>query len=555
MNASIDALARKTTLSDLETQTFDVVIVGGGISGAGVANAATRAGLSVALLEGDDFAAGTSSRSSKLIHGGLRYMLTGDLALVRKTALERKIINRLAPHLAQPRRMVLPARGRVRMMQYRAGIGLYEKFGNVEESELHERWGHEEMAKHEPLLRRDQFKFAMAYTEYSTDDARLVLGNLRQAVKQGAIAANRARVTGLLHDGSGRDRTVRGVEARCGLTGREFRVRGKTVVNAAGPWLEDLQKMETTGIKPMLALSKGIHVVLSFERLPIKNIVVFESHDGRHLFLVRRGPVVYVGTTDTFHDRGAQMWPEMTEQDVDYLLEAIPQTVDTKPLQHNDVLGAWAGLRAMVAQVGKKSSEVSRNDQIVVGDGGMISIAGGKLTGYRSVARSVLNKLADVGGFTLAEGEDAPLPGGDFSGGARALAARLAQETQVDERVARRLTSLYGTEARQVLDYGATPVAPGSKVLLGEVDWAVRHEGAATFEDLVYRRTRIGIFDPQVRHILPALAQRMAQVCDWDAAQCTEQLTSVRRRLAADLSFAPSPEPAPAAAAAAAVHV
>lgn len=554
MTASIDALARKTTLSDLETQTFDVVIVGGGISGAGVANAASRAGLSVALLEGDDFAAGTSSRSSKLIHGGLRYMLTGDLALVKKTAAERKVINRLAPHLAQPRRMVLPARGRVRMMQYRTGIGLYEKFGNVDASELHERWTHEEMAQHEPLLRRDKFKFALAYTEYSTDDARLVLGNLRQAVAQGAIVANRARVTDLVQEGAGKGRTVRGVVARCGLTGREFSVRGKTVVNAAGPWLEDLQKMETRGAKPMLALSKGIHVVLSYDRLPIKNIVVYESGDGRHLFLVRRGPVVYVGTTDTFHDNGAQMWPEMTEQDVDYLLQAIPESVDTAPLRHSDVLGAWSGLRAMVAQVGKKSSELSRNDQILVGDGGMVSIAGGKLTGYRSVARSVMNKLVEVGGFTLAEGEELPLPGGDFSGGAKAWAARLAEEAQIDAHTASRLTGLYGTEARQVLAYGATPVAPGSKVLLGEVDWAVRHEGAATFEDLVYRRTRVGLFDPQVRFILPALAERMAQVCDWDAAQCTEQLVTVRRRLAEDLSFAPSAETAPAGAAAP-VHV
>ncbi len=533
---SIATPDRARTLDALARESFDCAVIGGGITGAGVACEAARRGLRVALLESEDFASGTSSRSSKLIHGGLRYLAQGEVALVRETALERKVIFRQAPHLAERRWMCVPARSRAGLMKFRVGIGTYEKLGAVEGEDLHRNWGAEEIAAEEPLLDRATYPFACAYREYVTDDARLVLANLRAAVGAGAVVLNHAAVDAVTLE-SGR---ARGVEATCRLSRRHVRVRARAVVNAAGPWVDAVRRLEDAEAKPLLLLSKGVHVVMRAERLPLRHLWVLGAPDGRSIFAVPRGAAVYVGTTDTHYPRGSELWPEITSEDVEYLLAPLPRYFAIEPVKPEECFAAWAGLRPLVAEAGKKPSEISRRDEVLVGRAGVVSIAGGKLTGYRPMTRRSVEQVAREIGATLAPPppDDLPLPGGDFEGGLERLAAGLRARTGGPADAALRLARLYGSEADAVLALGAQALAVGVDACAGEVDWAVREEGAATVEDVLFRRTRIALYDPGGRAAVAAIGARMGALLGWNDARRAEEVARTEARLAADLAFA-----------------
>jgi glycerol-3-phosphate dehydrogenase len=527
---------RAANLDRLEAGLFDCVIVGGGITGAGIAREATERGLTAALLEAKDFSSGTSSRSSKLIHGGLRYLAMGDVLLVRETARERKAIRLMAPHLAEPRWMVVPVRSRRGLLKMRAAIAAYERLGGVEEGDLHRNWSAEDLKREEPALRRSEYRWACSYREYLTDDARLVLANLRAAVLEGATALNYARVDGLFREGE----RVAGVEAICRWTGRRIRVRGRCVINAAGPWVEAMRSLEDPSAPPLLHLSKGIHVVLLPERIPIRNMIVLGTADGRSIFVIRRGEVVYVGTTDTTYPRSAEEWPQITSGDVEYLLEPLPRCLNVEPVKPDEVVAAWAGLRPLISEPGKKPTEISRRDEILIGPGGVVTIAGGKLTGYRLMARRTVEKAAAVAGLELRPGADdpRPLPGGDFDGDLGRLSGQLARQGAPGA-AAERLARLYGVEALELLEDGFHPLVEGGSVAAEEVDWAILMEGAVTLEDVLYRRTRVPFYDPSLRErVVEPVADRMAALLGWDASRRMREVESVRGRLTQDLAFA-----------------
>jgi glycerol-3-phosphate dehydrogenase len=533
---ALSTLDRARPLERLEATTFDGVVIGGGITGAGVAREAALRGLEVALLEARDFAAGTSSRSSKLIHGGLRYLAMGDVALVRETALERQRVFALAPHLAERRWMLVPARSRASLLKFRAALTTYEALGAVEDADRHRNWDAAELARSEPALRRDRYPLACVYREYLTDDARLVLANLRDAAARGALAVNHAPVERVLVE---RGRAA-GVEATCRESGRRVRVRAGCVVNAAGPWVEAVRGLEDPGAPPLLHLSKGVHVVLPRERLPLHHIAILGTADKRSLFAIPRCGVVYVGTTDTSYGRGAEEWPEVERADVEYLLAPLPRYFDVSPIGVDACVAAWAGLRPLLAQPGKAPQELSRRDEVTLGPAAVVTVAGGKLTGYRKMGADVLARAAEVLGRRLPapEREDAPLPGGDFDGDLDTLARRLAGPAALASDAAARLASLYGTEAEAVARLGARPLCPGSSVLAGEVDWAIAVEGAATVEDVVYRRTRAALYEPVAREaVVEPVARRMAERLGWPAARCDREIAATRARLARDLGF------------------
>jgi glycerol-3-phosphate dehydrogenase len=535
--AAIPASRRDAALDALERERFDVAVIGGGITGAGIAREAAQRGLRVALLEADDFASGTSSRSSKLIHGGLRYLAQGEVNLVRETALERKEIWRQAPHLAERRWMVVPARTRAGLMKLRVGIGAYEKLGQVEDADVHRNWGSADLEREEPALDRATYAFACAYREYLTDDARLVLANLRAAVGDGAVVLNHAAVVNVVVE----DGHAAGVEAVCRLAGRRVRVRARAVVNAAGPWVDALRALEDRGAAPLLHLSKGVHVVLRASRLPVRNMVVLGTRDGRSIFVIRRGPVVYLGTTDTSWPHGSDLWPEIGSDDVEYLLEPVPRYFAVEPVKPEECVAAWAGLRPLVAEPGKDPREMSRRDEILEGPAGVVTIAGGKLTGYRPMARRAVEQAAGLAGLSLAPApaEERPLPGGDFDGDLDRIALRLARETGVSEAAGGRLARLYGSEAGDVVALGTAPLARGCDVLAGEVVWGVEREGACTLEDALYRRTRAALFDPDARErIVEPIARAMAERLGWSDARAADEIGAVRARLAGDLAFA-----------------
>jgi glycerol-3-phosphate dehydrogenase len=534
-SAPLSTSTRTATLDRLERETFDCVVVGGGITGAGIAREAALRGLSVALLEARDYAAGTSSRSSKLIHGGLRYLAMGDVALVRSTALERKVIHRLAPHLAEPRWMVVPARSRAGLMKLRAGIGTYEKLGAVEERDRHQNWGHEELAQGEPLLDRERFAFACVYREYLTDDARLVLANLRAAADLGAAVLNHAPVVAVTRDNGAAD----GAESECALSGRRIRVRGRCVINAAGPWVDAVRHLEDASAPPRLTLSQGIHVVVPAARLPIRNMLILNAPDRRTIFAIRRGGAVYLGTTDVLHERHDE-WPAIRREDVEYLLAPVTRDLTCGALTPDDVVATWCGLRPLIAEAGKAPSEISRKDEVWVGPSRVITIAGGKLTGYRPMARETVEKAAEVCGLALAPApaEEPPLPGGDFEGELDVVATALRGANGLSPDAALRLARLYGGEAAAVLERGHDPLAPGALAVTGEVTWGVEVEGAVHLEDMLYRRTRTALYDVTEREaVVEPMATRMASALAWDGARREEEVVRVRARLAADLDF------------------
>ena len=514
---------------------FDLVIIGGGITGAGVARDAARRGLRVALVEASDFAAGTSSRSSKLIHGGLRYLAMGDIGLVRETARERQAVHQMAPHLAEPCWMTVLARSRASLMKFRTGIGTYEKLGAVADADRHLSWDRDDLAEQEPQIRRDEFPWACAYREYMTDDARLVLAVLRDAVGSGAKVASRLRVVDVIWEGD----QVSGVAAACEVSGDQVEIRAKAVVNATGPWVERLVRFEEEAAAGRLHPSKGVHIVVHAARLPVRNLVIMETPDKRSIFVLPRGDSVAIGTTDTSYHGDQLLWPEIERADVEYLLHPLKRYFAVDPLGFDDVVAAWSGVRPLVAQEGKEAAEVSRKEEVWVGAGGMITIAGGKLTGFRKMAMTVLDFVAERLGRSLAPGPGAdPIPGGDLSSDLDDHAAAVAAATGVEQAVADRLVRLYGNEASQVLALGQDSLVPGGRVVDGEVAWAVEVDGALTLEDLVYRRTRAAWYTPAEREklVVPA-ASLMADLLGWDEIRTADEVESVRARFASELQF------------------
>ncbi len=533
--ATLTPESRGGLFDNLESDRFDLVVIGGGITGAGVARDASARGLKVAVVEADDFAAGTSSRSSKLIHGGLRYLAMGEVNLVRRTALERKAVHAMAPHLSEPCLMVVPARGRTSLATFKAGIGTYERLGAVDDRDRHVIWGVDELPDEEPLLRTDPYRWAVAYREYITDDARLVLAVMRAAAATGAVAANMVEVTDLLLE----DGRIDGVAATCGISGRAIEVRADVVVNAAGPWVEKLARMEADPPRTLLHLSKGIHVVLPRDRLPVNNLVILNTNDKRSIFVVPRGDVVIVGTTDASYDGDRPLWPEIEASEVDYLLEPLVKYFDIQPIEPRDVVATWSGVRPLVAQNKKDPKEISRKDEVWVGPGGMINIAGGKLTGFRRMAEEVVEIAAKELGRQLPEGPGkAAVPGADTGRDLDLYAEGVVDRTGISESAARRMVRLYGSETEDVVALGADPIVDGGVTLRGEIDWAIEMEAALRLEDVIYRRTRTAWYAPAERDkITPVIAEHMAAKLGWDDDRRATEIAAVQAHFDDEMAF------------------
>src|SRR5437867_8518775 len=353
---------REATLAALPRADLDLLVVGGGITGAGVARDAALRGLRVALVERNDWAAGTSSRSSKLIHGGIRYLEQGDVGLVREAANERFVLRRIAPHLTLPLRIVMPTYRRTAHAKLGLGLWTFERLAPVPADEKHEMWDRDASLRAEPLLDGTRLHGAAVFTEYLTDDARLVLDTVKGAHEAGALCVNHLEAA-VFVGGE--------VSLRDTLGGRMIGVAPRVVVNAAGPWVDEVRRRAGALTSTRLHLTKGIHLVVPHERLPVRHIVVMQARDRRSAFAVPRGRVTYLGTTDT--DFGAPVDnPEVTADDAEYLLDAARRTFTGPPLQADDVVASWAGLRPLLHEEGKRPSEISRKDEILSG-GGLVS--------------------------------------------------------------------------------------------------------------------------------------------------------------------------------------
>jgi glycerol-3-phosphate dehydrogenase len=345
------------------------------------------------------------------------------------------------------------------------------------------------------------------------------------------MAVNRLRVTGLIKDHG----KVTGVRARCGLTGEELLVTAKVVINAAGPWVEEVCSYDGVDSPKSLVLSKGIHICVSRETVPLSKMILTVTSDRRPVFLIPRGDVVYIGTTDTAYPN-ADIWPEVLPEEVHYLYKPVAHYLGIS-LSDADCIGSWAGLRPLIAQRGKSTKEISRKDEIWISDSGMITIAGGKLTGYRKMAEDTVDQACKFLGCTRPDPtDDIPLPGGDFEGSVDRVALDLARRYPMADKKAARLASLYGAECVDVVAQGQAQIGD-SDMIEGEVSWAVRSESAFTLEDVIYRRMRAAYYSPgQVHGILAPVADLMAIQLGWTEGEKATQLENARSRLAADLA-------------------
>jgi glycerol-3-phosphate dehydrogenase len=525
-SARLDLRDRDALFDALGERLFDLAVIGGGITGAGVARDGAMRGLSVALIEARDIASGTSSRSSKMIHGGLRYLAQGDLGLVREAASERKIVQAIAPHLARETPFVMPARNAAAIARLRAGLWTFEKLGGVPKSRKHEVWSPAELREREPAIAADDLVGAVVYPEYLTNDARLTLANIRAAVAAGALVATYARAEAIGLE-NGRAASIEVADTLAGGEHRRTRLAARVIVNAAGPWVDAVRALEDAGATPRLALARGIHLVTPSERLPVRRTVITSAADRRSVFAVPRGAVTYIGTTDTFYPE-AEAWPAVTAADADYLLAAMAARFVGAPLRREDIVSVWSGVRPLVGEAGKSASDISRRDELWTGPAGVLSIAGGKLTAYRRMAERVVDSVVAALGRTAEPCRTATesLPGGG------AAPERVGAELEaggLDPTRADRLAWLYGDEAPEIAAAGGDIAAEASHAVLAE--------GALTLEDYWARRSARAWFDPDGgMAALPAAAAVMAALLGWSADRLDEEIAACRALHLADMA-------------------
>ena len=379
---------RPDIIKRYESTSYDLIIIGGGITGAGIALDAASRGMKTALVEKNDFASGTSSKSTKLIHGGLRYLKQFQFKMVADVGRERKIVHKLAPHLVLPEKMLLPVLSDSSMGMFSISIGLkmYDFLAGVKGDDRRKMLGKKKTLITEPLLPDEKLKGSGLYAEYRTDDARLTIELIKSAFQYGADCLNYLEVKDLLYD----NKEINGIVCHDHLDGKTVSIKGKYIINAAGPWVDDLRKINNSKKGKHLFLSKGIHLVVDRKKLPVQHSIYFEIEDGRMVFIIPRDQSTYFGTTDTPYSEDKDII-NIDLKDVKYLVDAINSMFPSIKLKIEDIKSSWAGLRPLIHEEGKSASEISRKDEIFTSSTGLISIAGGKLTGYRKMAVKIVN--------------------------------------------------------------------------------------------------------------------------------------------------------------------
>jgi len=525
---------------------FDVLVIGGGITGVGVALDAAARGLRTALVERDDFASGTSSKSSKMVHGGLRYLQNGDVRLVYEALRERRRLMQNAPHLVDVLPFMIPIMTKDSVVSKKiaralgSAMWMYDFTGGWRIGKFHKRVNAKQAAEHFPTTNLDKLSSGYLYYDAGADDARLVVTLARTAAQRGAVLANRCGVVGVTTDADGQTNGVV-VEA----DGDQFPVGACVVVNAAGVWADDVRALDEGANPDSIRPAKGVHLTIPWEK--VRNdiaVIIPVRSDKRSLFLVPWGPQAdgsyshcYVGTTDTDHDGGLDEH-QTTAVDIDYVLTALNDALETT-ITLADVTGVWSGLRPLVkANAGDepmgKTADLSRQHQVAVSDSGVVRVSGGKLTTYRKMAEDTVEiAMQQLGRRRRASRKQSTKR-------LKLIGARGHRSTQPGTQVGH-LARRYGSLAAEVKALIAfepalgEPIAPGHQYVLAEVVYAARHEMATTLSDVLERRTRLHIFDREAAlTAAPRVAALMATELHWDMAETEHQLDNYRQLCAAE---------------------
>jgi glycerol-3-phosphate dehydrogenase len=540
-NMKFSNINRNEMIESLTKMVFDVLVIGGGITGAGIALDATTRGMTTALVEMQDFASGTSSRSTKLIHGGLRYLKQFEVKMVAEVGKEREIVFENGPHVTKPEWMLLPIYQGGTFGRFSTSIGLrvYDFLAGVKRTERRVMLSREQTLVKEPLLKKEELIGGGYYVEYRTDDARLTIEVLKKANENGALPINYTKVTRFIYQNN----TINGVVVKDEITGSEYEIRAKKIVNAAGPWVEDVRELDNSKNGKSLQLTKGVHLVIDRERFPLNQSIYFDTPDGRMVFAIPREGKTYVGTTDTFFN-GDKRQPLITKNDRDYLINAINYMFPEMNIQNDDIESSWAGLRPLIFEEGKKASDISRKDEIWQSHSGLITIAGGKLTGYRKMGEAIVNLLAvsfskqEKTGYTACKTKNIPVSGGDVGGAANfsdfiSQKARKGVEFGLTKTESQQLASIYGSNIDEVFQLFLENRAEAFKygipgMLFAKLLYALHCEMAVTPTDFFTRRTGDILFNIQSVHLYKkSVIEYMADKLEWndkDKIKYTEEL-------------------------------
>jgi glycerol-3-phosphate dehydrogenase len=540
--ATLGPAERAQALAAMAERELDVLVVGAGVVGAGTALDAATRGLSTGLVEARDWASGTSSRSSKLIHGGLRYLEMLDFALVREALKERGLLlQKLAPHLVKPVPFLYPLQHKGWERLYAgSGVAMYDAMsissGHGRGLPVHRHLTRRHALRVAPCLRKEALTGALQYYDAQVDDARYVATLVRTAASYGAYVASRARVTGFLREG---ERVV-GARVEDVEAGGEYEVRAKQVVNATGVWTDETQRMIAERGQFHVRASKGIHLVVPKDRIHSTTGLILRTEKSV-LFVIPWGRHWIIGTTDTDWDLD-KAHPAASSADIDYLLEHV-NSVLAVPLTRDDVQGVYAGLRPLLAGESDATSKLSREHTVAHPVPGMVVVAGGKYTTYRVMAKDAVDEAVHGLDQRVADcvTEDVPLLGAEGYHALWNARARIAARTGVHVARVEHLLNRYGTLAEEVLDLVAgdpdlgRPLAAADDYLRAEIVYAASHEGARHLDDVLTRRTRISIetFD---RGTLSAreCAELMAPVLGWAEDQVEREVAHYEKRVEAE---------------------
>ncbi len=528
----LSAIKRSEEFQAVNGKTFDLIVVGGGITGAGIALDAASRGLKVALFEKQDFAQGTSSRSTKLVHGGLRYLEHMEFGIVRAVGRERKIVHENAMHIVLPEQMILPIIEEGSLGEFTTNIALklYDYLADVKKSEQRKMMSTEEVIKAEPLLESDALKGGAMYYEYKTDDARLTIETMKKGIEYGVKPFNYTEVTEFVYE---QDFKIKGVKVSDVLTGEKIEVSGKFIVNATGIWVDKMRKLDDEKAGKRLHITKGVHIVVPKTKLPLSHSIYFDVGDNRMVFAVPRFDVVYIGTTDTNYDDNYEN-PDVQLADIQYLVNAFNHISPKADLKVEDVVSAWSGLRPLIHEEGKKPSELSRKDEIFYSESGLISIAGGKLTGYRLMANKVVEilrkELKKEEGYDIGEcrTKTIKLSGGEFDFDYSLLKLIEYADIKYDEAKQlgisvedfKKLFYRYGTNIDLVTNKAYEFFNEDKNFRLAwikaQVWYTVNYEAVTCLSDFFIRRTgMIHFFVQEIKSQINDVADYMQQLLGW----------------------------------------
>jgi len=496
MEEQFSSLNRKRIKKILAEKEFDLLVIGGGITGCGIALDATTRGMSTALVEMQDFASGTSSRSTKLVHGGLRYLKQYEFKMVAEVGKERAIVYENGPHVTTPERMLLPIYKGGTFGKFTTSIGLrlYDYLAGVKKDERRKMLNRKETIEKEPLVKREGLKAGGYYVEYRTDDARLTIEVIKKAVEHGAQAINYVEVTDFIYENN----RIVGVKTIDLITKVPFTIRAKRIVNATGPWVDQLREMERLESDKNLKLTKGVHLVIDHKKFPLNQSVYFDTVDGRMVFAIPRDGKTYVGTTDTFFDRDTAN-PKVSNEDREYILNCVQYMFPTIKLEVTDVESSWAGIRPLIFEEGKDPSEISRKDEIWESSSGLISIAGGKLTGYRKMAETVVDLISkeNENRFKVCQTKTLPISGGDVGGskGFNTFKKRFSSAgiaIGLSESEYKRLSKIYGSNIEHLMNKSFSELKNETNLPLSlflQLEYGIQNEMIVKPVDFFIRRT------------------------------------------------------------------